>query len=58
MSVMGTTISLDEETRDRLKKLGEKGDSYDDIVQQLIDNYVESRYDKLDDEREKFEKLE
>ena len=55
---MATTISVDEDTRDRLKSLGEKGDSYDDIVKQLIDQYVESRYEKLEDDREKFEKLE
>lgn len=55
---MATTISVDEETRDRLKKLGEKGDSYDDIVKQLIDQYVENRYSKLQEDREEFEKLE
>lgn len=38
---MATTISVDEETRDRLKKLGAKGESYDDIVKDLIDRYLE-----------------
>lgn len=55
---MATTISVDEETRDRLKKLGEKGESYDDIVKQLIDQYIENRYQKLEQDREKFETLE
>lgn len=56
--VMATTISLDEDTRDQLKKLGEKGESYDDIVKQLIDQYIESRYEKLEEDRGEFEKLE
>lgn len=55
---MATTISLDEDTRDQLKKLGEKGESYDDIVKQLIDQYIESRYEKLEEDKEEFEKLE
>ena len=41
--VMATTISVDEDTRDQLKKLGEKGDSYNDIVKQLIDQYIEGQ---------------
>lgn len=55
---MATTISLDEDTRDQLKSLGEKGDSYDDIVKQLIDEYIESRYQKLEEDKDDFEKLE
>lgn len=55
---MATTISLNEKTRDRLKKLGNKGDTYDDIVERLIDEYVESRYKKLEEDRDEFEKLE
>lgn len=55
---MATTISVDEDTRDQLKKLGEKGESYDDIVKQLIDKYIESRYQKLEEDREEFKKLE
>jgi predicted CopG family antitoxin len=55
---MATTISVDEETRDRLKSLGGKGDSYNDILEQLIDQYVESRYSKLEEDREEFETLE
>ena len=58
ITVMATTISVDEGTRDQLKKLGEKGDSYDDIVKQLIDQYIESRYQKLEEDKEDFETLE
>ncbi|MFB6209710.1 MAG: antitoxin VapB family protein [Candidatus Nanohaloarchaea archaeon] len=54
---MATTISVSEETRDRLKKMGEKGDSYDDIVKRLLDQYIESRYRKLEKDRGDFEKL-
>lgn len=34
-----TTIPLQKETRDRLKELGSKGDTYDDLINQLIDHY-------------------
>ena len=32
-----TTIQLEEETRDRLRGFGKKGESYDDIVIRLMD---------------------
>ena len=32
-----TTIVLDKETRDELKALGQKGETYDDIVSELIE---------------------
>lgn len=35
-----TTISLDMETRDRLKSLGRKGETYDELVNRLIDHYL------------------
>lgn len=31
-----TTIRLSQETKDRLDKLGNKGDTYEDIVKRLI----------------------
>lgn len=31
------------ETRDRLKDLGSKGETYDELVNRLIDHYVESQ---------------
>lgn len=34
-----TTIQLEEQTRDRLKSFGRKGESYDDIVIRLMDHY-------------------
>lgn len=35
-----TTVSMDEETRDRLKALGRKGETYDDLINRLIDHYL------------------
>ncbi len=38
MDSMGTTtISLKEETKERLRQRGEKGESYDDIIRRLLD---------------------
>jgi hypothetical protein len=37
-----TTIQLEEETRDRLRGFGKKGESYDDIVLRLMD-FFESK---------------
>jgi hypothetical protein len=39
MGMGKTTIQLEEETRDRLKGLGKKGESYDAIVLRLMDFY-------------------
>lgn len=53
-----TTISLDMETRDRLKSLGRKGETYDELVNRLIDHYLrieerqgEGSGDEIDFER-------
>ncbi len=32
-----TTIPIKKETRDMLKELGKKGETYDDIIRRLID---------------------
>jgi len=31
-----TTIQITEETRDELKRRGKKGDTYDDIIRELL----------------------
>lgn len=36
VSAMATTIALDEKTRDLLRAMGEKGESYDKIIRRLI----------------------
>ena len=43
-----TTISLKKETVDKLKMLGRKGDTYDDIVNRLIDFYNNHNANKTD----------
>jgi len=52
-----TTIALDDETRDRLKQLGGKGETYDAIVRRLIDAYIEQRHEKLEEDRSAFDEL-
>lgn len=32
-----TTIAVKKKTRERLKKIGRKGETYDDIINRLID---------------------
>ena len=34
-----TNIQISRKTRDRLVELGKKGDTYDDIIRQLLDAY-------------------
>lgn len=36
---MNTTIQLSQETKMALAKLGGKGDTYEDIIKRLIENY-------------------
>jgi predicted CopG family antitoxin len=33
-----TTIQIDKPTKEKLKKLGKKGDTFDDIINKLINN--------------------
>lgn len=37
-----TSIKLQMETRDVLASIGSKGDTYDDIIRMLLQNYDES----------------
>jgi len=34
--IMHTTIIVNKQTRDNLKKIGQKGQTYDDLLQKLI----------------------
>lgn len=36
-----TTIRIRKETRERLKRIGRKDESYDSILNRLIDEYIE-----------------
>lgn len=38
-----TTISIEMITRDRLKDIGKKGESYDEIINRLIDESEKQR---------------
>lgn len=38
MESMAPTISLDEETKEMLQRLGQKGETYDDIIRRLIED--------------------
>lgn len=46
MDSMTTTVSLDEETKEMLRRLGHKGESYDEIIRRLIE---EAGWANLDD---------
>ncbi len=43
---MGTTIAVSEETKEMLRKLGEKGESYDSIIRSLIEEVGWKKLDK------------
>jgi len=52
-----TTIQVDKELRDILKKMGKKGETYSDIIRKLIRKveyieFMEEQYKILDNERE------
>jgi len=43
---MGTTIAVSKETKEMLRKLGEKGKSYDTIIRSLIEEVGWERLDE------------
>ncbi len=56
-----TTITLSKETRDDLKDLGKKGETYEDIIKWMIGKidykeFMDRQYDRLS-EKEKFVSL-
>lgn len=61
-----TTISIDKGVRDRLKRCGAKDESYNSIIERLLDlyeefdldEYIEKQYQKLKTDKEKFISLE
>lgn len=55
---MATTVALSENTRDKLKSFGRKGDTYDDIIRRMMEIvdrelYLDEVYRRLE-EKEKF----
>jgi hypothetical protein len=48
---MATTIQVKTETREKLKRFGHKGESYDTIIERLMDYLEELNVEDLIDER-------
>lgn len=46
METMATTISLDPETKEMLRDFGRKGETYDDILQRLLEEVGWKRLDE------------
>ena len=59
---MATTIQIQNETREKLKMFGHKGESYDNIIERLmnyseelnIEEIIERRWNKLQMEKEQY----
>jgi len=52
-----TTIQIDREIKNMLKKMGKKGETYSDIIRRLIKEvqyikFMEEQYEILDNEKE------
>jgi hypothetical protein len=57
---MGTTIAISDETKDLLKNLGTKGETYDEIIQKMsvaYEEFMKKQYRRLA-ETNKFKKME
>ena len=60
--MMPTTIQIKKETRERLKQFGHKGESYDNIIENLMDYFhelsvpelIEERWERLQKEKDKY----
>ena len=63
---MMTTIQIEKETRESLKKFGWKGESYDDIIERLmeyceelnLEEMVQERWKRLQKEKDEYIPLE
>jgi predicted CopG family antitoxin len=59
---MATTIQIKKDTREKLKRFGHKGESYDTIIERLISYFeelnveqlIEKRYKKLQEEKKHY----
>ena len=59
---MATTIQVKTETREKLKRFGHKGESYDDIIERLmnyleelnIEDLIDERWQKLQKEKQQY----
>ncbi len=53
---MATTILVEKETRERLRSLGKKGETYDQILKRLMalgdyEEFMETQYQRLKDKQ-------
>jgi hypothetical protein len=53
---MTTTIPLEKETRERLRSLGRKGETYDQLIKRLIslaeyEEFMTMQYERLKDKK-------
>ena len=48
---MATTIQVKKDTREKLKRFGHKGESYDDIIERLMGYFEELNIEELIEER-------
>jgi predicted CopG family antitoxin len=44
-----STIGIRRDTRELLKALGKKGDTYDELIRQLVNMKIKNSKDSLDD---------
>ena len=44
---MNTTISISTDIRDKIKEIGHKGESYDDIIRRIYDSAVKRQLQDL-----------
>ncbi|RLI76809.1 CopG family transcriptional regulator [Archaeoglobales archaeon] len=55
-----TTISLNPKTVEKLNKIKKEGESFDEVIEKLIEtyeelsNYIEEKWSKLQRDKEKF----
>ena len=63
---MPTTIQIKVETREKLKRFGHKGESYDNIIDRLmnyceelnLEDFIEERWQRLQKEKDQYVSLE
>lgn len=59
---MATTIPIEKDTRDRLKRFGSKDETYDEILDRLmdyleelkVDELIEAKWGALQEEKERY----
>ena len=59
---MATTIQIQIETREKLKRFGHKGESYNDIIERLmgyceelnVEELIEQRWERLQKEKSQY----